>query len=65
MRGRKCLPFESTWVHPRFLGGVRVAPLFVLRPVSLCTQRCQCLWIAPSDISNVYFVKLKLRYVSV
>jgi hypothetical protein len=28
MRSRNCLPFASTWVHPRFPGGVRVALLF-------------------------------------
>jgi hypothetical protein len=28
IRGRHCLPFASTWIHPRFFGGVRVAHLF-------------------------------------
>jgi hypothetical protein len=28
IRNRNCLLFESTWVHLRFCGGVRVAPHF-------------------------------------
>ena len=34
IRSRNCLPFESTRVHPRLLGGVHVARLLSL--VNLC-----------------------------
>ena len=36
IRNGNCLPFASTWVHPMFFGGVRVAHLFSF----LCCVTC-------------------------
>jgi hypothetical protein len=51
---RNCLPFASTWVHPRgFVGSVLLVFLVsvsccVLFVFVLCTQCCQCLCIVHS-----------------
>jgi hypothetical protein len=45
IRSRNCLPFASTWVHPRSFGGVRVAHLLILCCTIMCLHvRCSMLW---------------------
>ena len=56
IRGKNCLPFTSTWVHPRFLVGSVLLIFFVFCVVYfflysscvLCAQCCQCLCIVNS-----------------
>jgi len=48
IRSGNCWPFESIWVHPRFVDGVRGANLFLFclsLSCVVCVQCCQCLWI--------------------
>jgi hypothetical protein len=56
IRGKNCLPFTSTWVHPRILVGSVLLIFFVFCVVYfflysscvLCAQCCQCLCIVNS-----------------
>ena len=69
IRNRICLPFESTRLHPRFYGGVRVAHLSVilvclssvcvLYPMLPVSLDCPLL-IAHSVFPTVYYVYILL-----
>jgi hypothetical protein len=56
IRGRNCLPFMSTWIHPQFLEGsillifsnFCVVFLCLFSSCVLCTQYSQYLWIVHS-----------------
>ena len=43
IRNRNCLPFASTWLHPGFFGGFRVAHLLVSSVVLVCVFTFQVL----------------------
>ena len=66
IRGRNCIPFTSTWVHPLFLVGPML-PLFfsflccvfvfcLSSSCVLCTQCCHCLWVVHE------FARLAIRF---
>ena len=70
IRSGNCWPFESIWVHPRFVDGVRGANLFFALFVFVLCRVCPVLsvsldyplLIALSVFSNVYIQLLIIVY---
>ena len=54
MRSRNCLSFASTWVHPRFFGGVHVSHLIRFCVVLLCVF---AFWVSCCDVRYDFRIK--------
>ena len=57
---RNCLPFQSTWIHPRFL--VHVVP--IARSLVFCVGLCRSLFFLSLDyVLSIYAFSLSLCYL--